>query len=210
MARNSASAQQTKLSATQHESYKAYTLICLLLPLVGIILGIVYLTKDKPLDKKFGEHLLTVSILFIILWGALFTTFQIASQNKTDSTTSTQSASLQAAAEELSTAANDSERQTDINALDSHIEANYAINGWYPSLAELNDSNWRNTNMSGLAPEAFVDPGASSSSLASKPGTGIYAYQATPATCDNAKVKCTGFTLTATLSSGESYSKSSF
>ncbi len=38
--------------------------------------------------------------------------------------------------------ARDSQRQTDINALDSHIEAYYAQTGTYPTLAMINDDDW--------------------------------------------------------------------
>lgn len=70
-----------KVKANEHESYWSYTLIALVLPIVGIILGIVYLTKDKILEKKLGEHMIAISVLFIILqsvlvavfWGNLFT-----------------------------------------------------------------------------------------------------------------------------------------
>ena len=43
-------------------------------PAVGIILGIVYLTKEKPVDKKLGEHLIAFSILFGIIQVVLVST----------------------------------------------------------------------------------------------------------------------------------------
>ena len=58
-----------KAKASDHDSYGTYTLISILLPVVGVILGIVYLAKDKQIDKKFGEHLLSISVLALILWG---------------------------------------------------------------------------------------------------------------------------------------------
>ena len=39
--------------------------------------------------------------------------------------------------------ARNSQRQTDINAVDSHVEAYYAQSGNYPTLANLNDATWR-------------------------------------------------------------------
>lgn len=64
------------IKARQHDSYITMTVICILIPLVGLILGIVYLTKDKVLDKKLGEHLLAFSILMGIiqtfLWVLVF------------------------------------------------------------------------------------------------------------------------------------------
>ncbi len=61
-----------KLKASSHENYVAYTVISFILPIVGIILGIVYATKDKQLDKKLGEHLIAISILFIIFQSILW------------------------------------------------------------------------------------------------------------------------------------------
>lgn len=58
-----------KVKARQHPSYWTFTLLGLLLPLIGIIVGIVYLTKDKKLDKKLGEHTIAISVLgFILYW----------------------------------------------------------------------------------------------------------------------------------------------
>lgn len=71
-----------KVKANSHESYGTYTLISFILPIVGLIVGIVYLTKDKVLEKKLGEHLVAISILFMIFqsilvgvfWGDIFGT----------------------------------------------------------------------------------------------------------------------------------------
>lgn len=60
------------VKATQHESYNTYTLIAFILPVVGVILGIAYLAKDQKLDRKLGEHLVAISILFGILWLFVF------------------------------------------------------------------------------------------------------------------------------------------
>ena len=58
-----------KVKARQHPSYWTFTLLGLLLPIIGIIVGIVYLTKDKKLDKKLGEHTIAISVLgFILYW----------------------------------------------------------------------------------------------------------------------------------------------
>ena len=65
-----------KVKASQHESYLVYTLIALVIPIVGLILGVVFLTKDTKLERKLGEHLVAVSILFMIIawvaWMFLF------------------------------------------------------------------------------------------------------------------------------------------
>lgn len=57
-----------KVLANEHEDYGKFTLLTFVIPMVGFILGIVYLTKPDQLDRKLGEHLIVVSILFSILW----------------------------------------------------------------------------------------------------------------------------------------------
>src|SRR5882757_3970226 len=54
--------------------------------------------------------------------------------------------------------ARNTERQTDIKAIHGQVEAYYAQNGRYPTLANLNDVTWRGANMKGLDPEALKDP----------------------------------------------------
>ncbi len=56
-----------KVHAKQHDSYQAFTAIALLLPLVGFILGIIYLTKHSLLERKLGEHTITMSVVGTIL-----------------------------------------------------------------------------------------------------------------------------------------------
>jgi hypothetical protein len=104
------------------------------------------------------------------------------------------------------TNAKDTERKTDVNALQGQIEAYYAQNGSYPSYAQLNDGNWRQTNLYGLDEQAVADPDGTAH-FASAPAASVYAYQPTPGGCDNVKTQCTGYTLTATLSDGTTYAK---
>lgn len=61
-----------KVKANMHQSYWSFSILSILLPIVGIILGIVYLTKSSRLDKKLGEHTLAMSVLFMIIWGVVF------------------------------------------------------------------------------------------------------------------------------------------
>lgn len=60
-----------KPRAQDHPSYKVYTLLAFLLPIVGVILGAAYLSKDNPLDKKLGEHTLTFGVLAAFLWSVV-------------------------------------------------------------------------------------------------------------------------------------------
>lgn len=70
-----------KAKASQHESYGAYTVLAILLPIVGLLLGIVYMAKDDKLDRKLGEHLLALGVLFMfvyIIGWAIFSSAQAA------------------------------------------------------------------------------------------------------------------------------------
>jgi hypothetical protein len=66
---------EKKVKAKDHESYGTFTVLAIIIPLVGFILGIVYLTKDKKVDKKLGEHLVALSVLFGAFWWVLLTMF---------------------------------------------------------------------------------------------------------------------------------------
>ncbi|MBP9852499.1 prepilin-type N-terminal cleavage/methylation domain-containing protein [Candidatus Saccharibacteria bacterium] len=97
--------------------------------------------------------------------------------------------------------ARDSQRQTDVVALQGYIEGFYAEEGKYPTLANINDSTWRGTHMEGLDPAALADPkNATSQSLVGVATANSYLYTTTPADCDNGSGgDCTGYSLTATL-----------
>jgi type IV pilus assembly protein PilA len=107
--------------------------------------------------------------------------------------------------------ARNTKRQTDINAIDSTIEAFYASsgNGYYPTLANMNDPTFRSTNLKGFDPSALQDPKGSSQTMAAASTATTYGYVATPANCDNTTTQCTAFVLTATLEGGTTYSKQS-
>lgn len=53
--------------ANQHSSYWSFTALGLLLWPVGLIIGIVFLTKSTLLERKLGEHTVVVSILGLVL-----------------------------------------------------------------------------------------------------------------------------------------------
>ena len=109
--------------------------------------------------------------------------------------------------------ARDKERQTDIGALHSQLEAYYAQNGSYPAMSDINDNSnpsWRSTNMKGLDPEALKDPkGTNPPALAAAPTDSTYGYAALPANCTSAT--CTSYTLTANKEegSGQTFVKTS-
>lgn len=113
--------------------------------------------------------------------------------------------------------ARDSKRQTDVNAIDSHLEAFYADNGYYPSLADLQDTasgGFVQTQLKGLPVDALTDPkGGAITGSAPAPGTYAYSYVATGCTTTSktdSSNQCTGFTLTAELEGNTTpFSKSS-
>ena len=107
--------------------------------------------------------------------------------------------------------ARNTERQTDIKAVHGQVEAYYAQNGKYPTLANLNDSTWRSTNMKGLDPEALKDPKGSAQTLTATPSSTSYSYAvfASDGTtaCDNTTTDCAVYTLTATNEGGGTFVK---
>jgi prepilin-type N-terminal cleavage/methylation domain-containing protein len=107
--------------------------------------------------------------------------------------------------------ARDTERKTDIKALQGHMEAYWADNAKYPTLAQANDASaggFRQTNFKGLDPASFADPKNTSSQVLCGAATAsCYGYLPTPAGCDNgAGGDCTNYSLTANLESGGSFS----
>lgn len=67
-----------KVSANAHKDYNTITILSILLPIVGIIVGIVYLTKNESLDKKLGEHAIAFSLLFMVIWYIVFSSFNFS------------------------------------------------------------------------------------------------------------------------------------
>ena len=93
----------------------------------------------------------------------------------------------------------DTERQTDIKALHGQLEAYYAQNGRYPTLANVNDTTFRTTNMKGLDSAALKDPKGSAEELKAATTTNFYVYTVSPSACDNTTTDCTGYVLSAKL-----------
>lgn len=93
----------------------------------------------------------------------------------------------------------DTERETDIKALHAQIEAYWAQVGYYPSLSDLNSTEFVSTNLKGLDGEALRDPLGASYTLAAEPAKNAYSYDVSPESCDNTATMCNDYTLTATL-----------
>lgn len=111
--------------------------------------------------------------------------------------------------------ARDTQRKTDINATQSHLEAYYASTGTYPALSMVNDAAWRAANMKGLAPEALIDPGGGALAASTTSSAYGYAPLAGGSACTvtgtgaSATSDCDTYTLTATLEGGGTYTKQS-
>lgn len=104
------------------------------------------------------------------------------------------------------------ERQRDIGELRDELEAYYTQYNKYPTLSQINDASWRTANMKGLDREVMRDPSSPSYKLAANPAQHIYAYNVTSASgkaCNDVKIVCTQYTLTATLEGGGTYVKAS-
>lgn len=101
--------------------------------------------------------------------------------------------------------ARNTERQTDIKAIQSHIETYNAQNGRYPTRDDLNTQPgtgnwWIQDNLKGLDKEALRDPKASTFQLAGSATANQYAYAPTASdgsSCDNSTTDCAKYTLTA-------------
>lgn len=108
--------------------------------------------------------------------------------------------------------ARDSQRQTDINAIDSHLEAYFASNGNYPSFAQLTDATWRSTNMKGLDPQALVGPkgGVMVQGAATGDQYGYKPTEGGTTACTDSDAACDTFVLTAQLENNSTtYTKKS-
>lgn len=98
--------------------------------------------------------------------------------------------------------ARNTERESDVKAIHSQLEAYFNEAGAYPALGSdsvdgINNSGWRSTHMKSLDPEALRAPGGSSQALCGEAATNCYAYTTDGAT----------YTLTANLEGGGSYEK---
>jgi prepilin-type N-terminal cleavage/methylation domain-containing protein len=99
--------------------------------------------------------------------------------------------------------ARDTERKTDVKAIQGHLEAYWADNAKYPTLAQANDATFRTNNFKGLDLASFADPkNPASQAMCGTASLGCYGYAVTPAGCDNgAGGDCSNYVLTADLES---------
>ncbi|MGH7142462.1 MAG: type II secretion system protein [Candidatus Saccharimonadales bacterium] len=120
--------------------------------------------------------------------------------------------------------ARDTVRQTDIDAVDSHLETFYAQYGFYPSeadLAQTGTGNFVSTFMQGLDPNSLTSPeGGTIATAAQSSGNYSYGYVASGTSCTNTTLTtitggvpqnngCSAFVLTADLENGGPFVKNS-
>lgn len=106
--------------------------------------------------------------------------------------------------------ARNTERETDVKSIHGQVEAFYAQTGRYPSLADMQDNSWVQTNLRGLDVGALTAPNSTGNNMVgSGAATNNYMYVTTPTTCDSteggATPDCTDYTLTATLEGGGTF-----
>jgi len=102
------------------------------------------------------------------------------------------------------------DRAKSVNAIQKQLEAYYQTEQHYPSLANLNDTDWLGDNLSGLDLPLLQDPNGTEPSLAPAPAIGSYAYQtlnSSGGSCEDDAETCMTYTLTATLEGGGTYVK---
>lgn len=106
----------------------------------------------------------------------------------------------------------DEERKANINSLANMLEKHYDSTGLYPSPAQINSAETRKADsaLKTINRRTFMDPMGNTSQLSDKPSENVYFYQPTPNGCDNMKNRCTGYTIGATLESGELYKKQNY
>ena len=108
--------------------------------------------------------------------------------------------------------ARNSKRQTDVQSVQTQIEAYFAQNGHYPSYADLSSSSWVTTNMKSMDQSAMHDPSASGTAITLSQTAGSKVYQYAPlnsggTSCESDDTTCATYTLTATLEGGGTYQK---
>jgi len=106
------------------------------------------------------------------------------------------------------------QRVATVKLISAKLETIFAQNGDYPTLSNINDTNWRQTYFKNLDPNTIRDPGDNSliPLFAAFPTKNRYAYQPLSlnnSTCDNKTIACVQYILTATLTGGGTFSQHS-
>jgi len=94
-----------------------------------------------------------------------------------------------------------SERDGDIKLLHTSVEAYFAQNAKYPTLANMNDSTWLASNIKSLESDALKDPQGKEAKLVAEAAPDVYSYSVKASDnteCDNIVKDCAKYILTAT------------
>lgn len=110
--------------------------------------------------------------------------------------------------------ARDSDRRSDINAVNSLLEVYYADNASYPTKAQLDDKDtWVPANLKDLKADVTTAPGGTTDDFATTnppTATNVYTYVEAPTGCANTSASpCTGYTLGTALENGGTFMKNS-
>lgn len=129
-----------KLKAKDHPSYRSFTLLTLIIPFIGIVLGIMYLSKKNPLDKKLGEHMIAFSFLSFALWAVIFS---VSGNNvKKQVTLPTMNNIYQQVADDAVAQYRIAERQGD--KIQICVQAGFVSAAYLQAQDESNYQNWKN------------------------------------------------------------------
>lgn len=97
------------------------------------------------------------------------------------------------------------DRQNRIKNTQSELEQYYSKNGHYPSLKEMNSSDFRNSQLQGFDLNNLIDPlskaNTSNVKLSDHPAAKIFAYEVTDSNgkpCENDSSLCSKYNLVAT------------
>ncbi|HSW85367.1 MAG TPA: type II secretion system protein [Candidatus Saccharimonadales bacterium] len=117
--------------------------------------------------------------------------------------------------------ARNSKRQTDVQSLQTQVEAYFSQNGFYPSYADLSDASWVSSNMKSLDVTAMIDPSSGSTTATliysnSAGGTTkkyeYYPTNSSGTTCEADDTTCAQYTMIAkyegTVNGQSTYTKS--
>lgn len=183
---------------------------------------------NAPKPKR-RWSMIAASIILILIGAAAAVTLAVSHHSRntaTESGKSTAHNSSPATARQQSVPtdsgsqyARDTKRMTDLDGLQTQLEAFFENTGYYPSLTDMNNTSWRDKNMKNLNPYTMVDPLSScdplkTACLVATPKTGSYAYMVTDskgASCESDDTGCAKYTLTATLEyrdNGRTFTKS--
>lgn len=101
--------------------------------------------------------------------------------------------------------ARNSKRQTDIQSIQTQLEAFFSQNGYYPNRGDnMNTASWLSSNMKSLDQSALIDPSnpTNSKTLLAAPAAKSYSYEVTQSdgttSCESDDTTCAKYTLTST------------